>query len=258
MKKTLIICGSIYFTIISVILIGRFFDVYGLLVGILSLLVIVFALVIYELVQLNSISKIIGRLADTTDYLEVIKDADNMMKHPLTTTEIFLLKETKAYALIFSNQIVSAKRFIQDVEYPSKKSLKLRSMIVKLAFQLEIAQYEDNEKDYFDAMNQMLKIEKDKKSLVLLNYDKTVMTYYFQLLSDFNQPSLEKKVEKIFKIEEELQKKDGSVYLFSILFNEYVKLLALKVNQMPLNGIEELEMRVKGTYLEEKVENLKK
>jgi len=258
MKKTLIICGSIYFTIISVILIGRFFNVYGLLTGILSLLALAAGLVIYEMAQLRRINKIICKLANTTDYLEVIKDADNLMKHPLTTREIFLLQEAKGYALIYSNQIEAAKKFIRELEYPSKNSLKLNVERVKLTFREELAQFEDNEKDYFAALNQMIEFEKNKRVLEYLGYDKTVMTYYFQLLDDFNQPSLEKKVREIFKKEEEIQRKEGSIYYFSILFNEYVKLLALKVNQMPLNGLEELESKVKGTYLEEKLEELKK
>jgi len=258
MKKTLIICGSLYFTIIAVILIGRFFNVYGLLVGILSLLVLLVGLLGYELIQIIHIYKIISKLADTTKYIEVLRDVENLLKHPLTTSEIFSLNETKAYALIYSNQLEKAKKFIETLEYPTKNSMKLSVQRVKLTLRLELAQVEDNEEEYLETMNQMLKFEKNKKVVEYLNYDKTVMTYYFQLLKDFNQPSLEQEVSKIFEIEEKIQKTDGSIYYFSILFNRYVKLLALKVNQMPLYGLEELENEAKGTYLETKLENLKK
>lgn len=246
MKKVLIICGSIYLTIILSILIAGLTDEYGLLIAIVLLLVFAGALIIYDIYILRSIQKISINIQLSTDYERQIQLLNDILKKPLTKDQVlktqFLLVIAYTY---LEGGLTKAKEILSQMDIPLKKR---KYAISKMDCLLGIYIVEEDEKEYFKTL------EKEKEFIDYSSYEnnKKILTYYFQLLKDFYQPSLEKEVKKIIK-----EEKDSGISTANLQFYNYLNLLKFKVNGMPLTGIDELMKEAKGTYLIEKLELLK-
>lgn len=245
MKKVIIVSGSIYLTLIAIILIARFTNVYGLLIAVLAFIIMVSIITLYDLYIATLIQRVSYSIQETTEFDQIIKRVNDILKRPLTKDQSiraqFLLVIAYTY---MEGGLPQAEKLLANMEIPSKKA---KYQIIKLDCLLAFDIIRENEESYFSHLQQEKKYIENKK----LADNKVIMTYYFQLLKDFYQPSLEARVNEIIKNERE-----ENLSVITEQFYCYLKLLKKSVNGMPLNGIDELKRCAKGTYLYQKIVDL--
>lgn len=245
MKKIIIISGSIYLTLLAAILIAQFTDVYGILTAILVFLLMVSAIIFYDLFIMRSIQKISDSIQQTTDMDLIIDKLNGILKKKLTNDQVLKTQFLLVIAYTYKQGgLEKAKSSLEEIDFSSKQK---KYEIIKLDCLLAFDIIEEKEKEYFV----ILEKEKDYTKDSVYSDNKKIMTYYFQLLKDFYQPSLETEVNEIIKKEIE-----SGLNLIPRQFYEYLNLLTLNAKGLPLVGLDELKNHSKGTYLFEKLEKL--
>jgi len=245
MKKVIIISGSIYLTLLAVILIAKFTNVYGMLTAILVFILMVTAIVFYDFFIMRSIQKVSDAIQQTNDMDSIIDKLNAILEKKLTKDQVLKTQFLLVIAYTYKQGgLNKAKSLLEEIDFSSKQK---KYEIIKLDCLLAFDIIEEKEKEYFE----ILEKEKDYSKESVFSDNKKIMTYYFQLLKDFYQPSLENEVNEIVNKEIE-----GGLNLIPRQFYEYLNLLTLKAKGFPLAGLDELKNRSRGTYLFDKLEKL--
>lgn len=246
MKKVIIICSSIYLTLIAIIIIARFTNVYGLLTAIIVFIVMVSAIAIYDFFILRTIQHIADEIQNTNDLDSTISRLNSLLSKKLTKDQIIKTQFLLVIAYTYKRgELEKAKNLLEQIDFPQKKQ---KYTIMKLDCQLAFNIIDEDEDSYF----KNLALEKEYADESTIESNRQIMTYYFQLLKDFYEPSLAQKVQKIIDLE--LKEEPNMI---TKQFYQYLDLLAQKAQGLPLNGIQKLMNQAQGTYLIDKLNELK-
>lgn len=246
MKKAIIVCAAIWSVIVTVILVGRFFSVYGLLTVILSFVVMTSALTgaeIYINVRLN---RLFHLALFTKEYASCLDQlAKFASKFSLTGKESQFFMMIKETCLLYQGDIEQARAISDELPLSGLKPHK--ALLYQCSLRRDFFIVKADKKGYQEeCQSQKLYIKKETE---LMKTSQRSDLFFFDLLDGFITREDETEVMNFLA-----SQKDTAA--IQELFYNYVIALIASLRHETLSNFEALVQKSEGTFLFEKMKAL--
>lgn len=247
MKKVLAICLGIWLTILIFVLVGRLYNALGLLVVVLSLVVILMGLTLYDIIIQTKIRNLIVNDISNIRLKEGLLKLDKIAKMPLTQMETDWVILTYALAYIYQGDLDKAKDKLSAIN-PALTKGRLRLSYYLISKDLTLI---EEDKEAYQELNAKQKKECHEFHQGDFLSEERASMFYLGLTEGFIDPETETEAMDYFKNAASQSKADGLFYRYAVLLEESLRLENLV-------GLGAFVQDAGGTCFESKAEKLKK